>query len=237
MAQRGDARTRAQDVYRSVKDDIRAGRLAPGDRLNLGEMAKGYGVSLTVVREAVTRLSAEYLVQATPQRGYRVTPLSEAELLDLTRVRIEIERLTIGESVTLGGLDWETRLVAAHHRLKSVAPASGTSERGAGVNPQWVQAHSDFHEALSAACTSPLLKGIRQELFEGAELYRHWTRALIPADARDVIRRTLDEDHAALLEAALAHDAGRAVDLAVPHIQRTTDLLLEYRRDESGGNR
>src|SRR5271157_1164652 len=47
------------------------------------------------VREALSRLSAEGLVIAESQKGYRVAPLSADELLDLTEARVEIERIAL----------------------------------------------------------------------------------------------------------------------------------------------
>src|SRR6266566_1928561 len=107
MVDRGASRTRVQDVYRALKNAICTGQIAPGTHVNLNEVRKAHGVSLTVVREAVTRLTAEQLLVAMPQQGFRVWPLSIPDLLDLTRVRIEIETLTVRESVRAGDLAWE----------------------------------------------------------------------------------------------------------------------------------
>lgn len=219
----GQGRTLVDHVYHSMKSDICTGRLEPGQRVHLGELAKAHDVSLSVVREAATRLAAERLLRARPQQGFSVWPLSVPDLLDLTRVRVELESLTLRESFEKGDLAWEAELVAAHHHL--VGTASNRKDPPADPNYEWMRAHSAFHAALAAACTSPLLKQLRQQLFDAAELYRHWSAYLV----RPAQRRNLAKEHQALLDAALAHDADEGVRLIVEHVRRTTDILLAGR--------
>lgn len=68
-SRRGDPRPRLSDrVVQALRDEIAAGALAPGARLPTeGQLCEMYGVSRTVVREAVTRLAADGLV--TPRQG------------------------------------------------------------------------------------------------------------------------------------------------------------------------
>jgi GntR family carbon starvation induced transcriptional regulator len=215
------SKTLSADIYRTLKDDICMGRLLPGQKLHLGQLAKERGVSLSVVREAVTRLASERLLQSRPQQGFTVWPLSTDDLLDLTRVRCEIESLALRDSFENGDLAWEAEVVAAHHRLSGTVrpPDADHSE----PNYAWMRAHSEFHAALASACTSPLLKELRQQLFDAAELYRHWSASLAKAP------RNIAEEHRALLDAAVAHDAELGVKLITEHIQRTTELVLEAR--------
>ena len=81
-ARRG--RSLVEDVYDEVRSDILFSRRPPSSRLSLNEIAEQHDVSLSVVPEAVTRLAIEDLVEATPQRGFRVRSLSPDHLHDLT---------------------------------------------------------------------------------------------------------------------------------------------------------
>jgi len=218
MLRQPGSRTRVEDVYQQLKDDICQGRLVPGAKVNLGEFSKANQVSLTVVREAATRLASDRLLELSPQQGFRVWPLSIPDLLDLTRVRIEIETLALRESIQNADLGWEADLLAAHHRLEgAVNPAPGHPS-GA-----WLEAHAEFHAAVASACTSPLLKRMRQQLFDSAELYRLWSANAEPPKKR----RQVAKEHAAIKDAAMKHDVDLVVRLSVEHIQRTTDLLLK----------
>lgn len=216
----GSSRTLVDGIYAAIKSDILLGRMLPGQRLHLGELRETHDVSLSVVREAVTRLASEHLVQARPQQGFNVRQLSVPDLLDLTRARTEIESMTLRESVERGDITWEAELVAAHHKLGATAAALD--------NDAWMQAHSEFHAALASACTSPILKQIRQQLFDAAGLYRYWS-ATLPKQPK---RRNVAKEHTALLDAAVAHDVDRCVELITKHIQLTTDRLVASRPAE-----
>jgi GntR family carbon starvation induced transcriptional regulator len=225
MARSPVGRTLVDDVYSSIKDDVCTGRLQPGQRLHLGEICKEKNVSLSVVREAVTRLASERLLQARSQQGFTVWPLSIPDLQDLTRVRIEIESLALRDSFANGDLAWEADVIAAHHRL--VGAVSTPDAPRTTPNYAWMKAHSEFHAALAAACTSPLLRRLRQQLFDSAELYRHWSAFLTKSKRK----RNISKEHRALLDAAVSHDVEGGITLITNHIQLTTDLLLANQQD------
>lgn len=205
----------AQDVQGQLREEILLGAHDPGERLLAQPLAKRLQVSLSVVREALTRLAEQGLVKSTPQLGFTVTPLSVDDLRDLTRVRIDIETLMIRRAVEEGDLAWEASVVSAHHHL------AGTAHLVDGaMNAAWRAAHSDFHGAVAAGCQSPLLQTFRSELYDKAELYRAWA-------LRVSARRDAAKEHRQICEAVLDRDSDRACELMAAHVQLTTDLLLE----------
>ena len=213
MARERRGRSLAEDVYDAVRSDILLGRRLPASRLQVNELAEQHGVSLSVVREAVTRLATEDLVEATPQRGFRVRSLSIEHMQDLTWVRTQLETLALRESIDKGDVTWEANLVAAHHRL-SVTPMY--FEDGSG-NVEWTHAHAAFHAALAAGAGSPILERLRRQLYDASELYRYWSSSL----PHHPTGRHVAEEHTAVFEAALARDADRALDLLTGHLQAT----------------
>ena len=60
------ATTRTVSVYDRLRADLLSGRIPPGTRLKLVALAAEHSVSMSVIREALSRLSAEGLVVATP---------------------------------------------------------------------------------------------------------------------------------------------------------------------------
>ena len=217
MARERRGRSLVEDVYDVLRAEILFGRRLPASRVQLNEIAEEHGVSLSVVREAVTRLASEELVEATPQRGFRVRPLSVEHLRDLTWVRVQLESLALRESIAKGDVSWEANLVAAHHRL-AVTPTY--FEDGTG-NLEWLTAHSGFHAALAAAAGSPILERLRRQLYDAAELYRMWSSNLPQHPTREHV----DDEHRAIFDAALARDADRAVDLMTRHLETTAHHL------------
>jgi DNA-binding GntR family transcriptional regulator len=208
-----------QDVYERLRADLLACRLRPGVRLKIGELCKALQVSLSAVREALSRLTSEGLVIAEPQRGFRAAPISAEELRDLTAVRAQIEGLCLDRAIAAGDVAWEAQLVAAFHRL------SRTPERepddAQRMSEAWSTAHAAYHEALVGACDSPWLLRLRGLLYAQSERYR---RLSVPLAE---IERDLNREHQAIMTAALDRDAPRARALMADHLELTTRVLLD----------
>ncbi|HYS86404.1 MAG TPA: GntR family transcriptional regulator, partial [Bradyrhizobium sp.] len=98
----GGPRTLTSAVLERLRADILSTKLVPGQKLHIAGLAKQFSVSLTAVREALSRLVADGLVQASDQRGFRVSPVSPADLEDVTRTRIDIEGLALRRSIERG---------------------------------------------------------------------------------------------------------------------------------------
>jgi DNA-binding GntR family transcriptional regulator len=207
------------DVYQRLRADLLACRVRPGTQLRLGALCRELGVSLSAVREALSRLTAEGLVTAEPQRGFRAAPISAEDLRDLTEARVEIEQLCLRRAIAQGGLAWEEALLAVHHRL-SRTPMQEPDDPGL-VAEAWAEAHRGFHEALVAACDSAWLLRIRALLFAQSERYRRLSLPLARAE------RDLGQEHRAILEAALARDADAACTALADHLRLTSRILLE----------
>ena len=219
MAKTGTAKTLAEDITQRIRADILAGRLAVGQRLKLAGMAADYGVSLNIVREALTRLAADKLVRTQPQQGFAVTSMTAAEMRDLTFVRVSIEGTALKRAIERGGLEWEAALLAAHHRLANT-PVRMESDPDQ-LNEAYVEAHSAFHAALLDACDSPMLMEMRQALHDASELYRRL------AYLRQRAIKDTGAEHRRLVDAALSRDADAAIALLTSHYETTTRVCME----------
>ncbi|WP_137932340.1 GntR family transcriptional regulator [Mesorhizobium comanense] len=82
-----------QQVVKLIREDILNGQLVPGQRLVEVAMCETYGVSRTVVREALRQLESEYLVSVLPNSGPIVTVLTQAEIKAIYVVRAALEGL------------------------------------------------------------------------------------------------------------------------------------------------
>lgn len=80
-----------ESVYRLLRQEIAQLRRAPGERLPLLELAEGYRVSMTPIRQALRRLESEGLVVSLRHRGARVAPLSVDELEEIQAIRLGLE--------------------------------------------------------------------------------------------------------------------------------------------------
>jgi DNA-binding GntR family transcriptional regulator len=205
-------------VYQALRADILACRLAPGSRLGFAALVERYDCSIGAIREALQRLSEQDLVVAEPKRGFRVVDVSPEDLKDLTEARCEIEVLAARYAITRGDLTWESKLVAAHHRMERT-PMYGPDDPER-FSDEWAQAHAEFHQALLDGCPNRRILATATSLRDSAELYRQWSA---PQYDR---KRDIAAEHRAILDAAVARDADRACELLAAHIQKTTDALL-----------
>jgi DNA-binding GntR family transcriptional regulator len=216
--------TRTERVYDELRRDLLDLRFDPGQRLKLLTLAERFDASLSVIREALTRLAEQGLLVATPQRGFSVRELSVTDLADLTRVRVQVESLALRQAIQNGDVAWESAVVAAHHTLERtpVADAMG------GFNEDWSTAHRAFHETLLAGCGSPRLEGMVISLRDSAELYRRWYWALTDDHARDIAG-----EHRRLRDLAVARDPEPAVAVLTEHIERAPRELSAYAQQHS----
>jgi len=208
------ARTKSGDQSRAgaVFETLR-------ERLKLPALVERFGVSMTVVREALTRLAEQHMVVAVPNRGFSVIPLSVEDLKDLTHVRLRLETMVLRDSIERGALSWETGVVAAHHTLNRTPLLDDKGE----LNAAKMSAHRDFHHALGSGCGSPRLIELVDNLRDSAELYRAWARSIAHDYERDV-----QAEHDEIVRAALARDADAASAALRDHIERSTAALVRH---------
>lgn len=209
--------TLATAVWRAIRADILAGRLAPGARLKVQELGPRYGAGPAPVREALAQLAAEGLAVRLEQRGFRVAAADPSHFTDLIRTRCLLEGLALREAIGRGDHAWEDRVAGAERRLARLPRSLGTARFD--PNPDWEAAHREFHRALIAACDSPRLLGFCERLREEADRYRALAGpAAYPA-------RDVEAEHAAIAQASLDRDADRAVALLQGHFEGTGRFL------------
>ena len=212
-------RTLAEDVFAQLRGDIVRGRFQPGAKLGLDALRAAYGVGISPLREALSRLVAEGLVRQESQRGFRVAPASLPDLEDIARNRIRLESDALRLSIANGDDSWGARLVAAHYQF-------GRSEyrkaSGDGADPEeWEVRHRAFHRTLIDACGSRWLLHFCEQLYDQFDRYRRLCD--ISADTQ----RHLGTHHTAMMDAALARDADRAAAILGEHIGQTAAAMVD----------
>jgi len=226
--------TRVSRVAEALRQAILKGDLAPGAKVNLDHLRERFDVSLSPMREAMARLVADGLVSFEDQRGYTITPLSRANLAEVTALRADLETSALGHAVERAGLDWESDVLAALHRLDRTRRDPDRPE----TLEAWETAHTEFHAALIGGCRMPLLVGFCTVLHNLTDRYRRLPAPRVPA-GRDG-PTSCDgpagcdgaAEHRAIAEAAVARDGPQAVALLRAHIERTgADLAIRLPPD------
>lgn len=216
----------AQSTYDRLRQDIIFGVLAPGLRLRLEDLRDSYGVSVPTLREVLNRLASDRLVVAEDQRGFAVAPISDENLRDLADLRQLIELHALERSFRAGDVAWESRVVAAHHKLSRIEQRLIAGEPADRM--EWKRYDSGFHHALIMGCASAELLAVHQSVFD-----RYLRYQMVYLTFRGTIAAA---EHQALLEAALARDVARAQDVLVRHIDGGVAHALAAHAAGRGGH-
>ena len=203
-------------LFARLRDDVLNGVLQPGQKLKIETLREQYEVGASPVREALSMLSAEGLVQRLDQRGFRVTDVSVSAFEELLRTRCWLEERALRESIENGSEVWEEGVLLAHHRLSRTPRSVSTTDHR---SPVWEVAHRRFHMALLSACRSQFLIGYCGQLYDLNIRYRNLAGSVAYPS------RNVAQEHQNICDAALARDADRAVVLLIDHYTSTGDFL------------
>jgi GntR family carbon starvation induced transcriptional regulator len=193
-----------------LRHAIVSGRFPPGSRLRLDDLRSEYGVSLSPLREALMGLGAEGLVDVEAQRGFRIPPVSENNLKEVTRLRIVMETLALREAIRCGDLAWESAIAGALHRLQK----TGRAGSGESID-EWEIAHRAFHLSILSACKMPLLLNFCSVLHDHSDRYRRLFLQSHPGD------RDVPGEHERIARLTMDRKAKSACELLTKHIGRT----------------
>jgi GntR family carbon starvation induced transcriptional regulator len=201
-----------EEAYCRLREDILLGILKPGEKLRIDFLRQTYQFGASGIREALSRLLADGLVESEAQRGFWVSQISREDLRELTDMRKVIEVEALRQAIRHGTMDWETRVVAARYALErfELSMVEDTPE----VIMAWERANRQFHMMLISGCPLRRLLKITEQLYDQSQRYRH----------RTVLRRTiprsgLSKDHTELVEATLGRDDRRACANLAAHIE------------------
>ncbi|MGH6828140.1 MAG: GntR family transcriptional regulator [Rhizomicrobium sp.] len=185
-------------LYGQLVVDIIVGRLRPGEKLDERTLAKRYGGGVAGIREALTRLALEGLVQRRPRVGTLVAPLDLVEARDAFAARALVETACAG-------------LAARHASPGDIAAISGSLKDGESAiarNDVRALAIMDeaFHVAVAQASHNRVLAKLVVSLHR--QTARFWLHAMGKPSLKEN-RRALAR-HRELAAGIAAHDEGRA---------------------------
>jgi DNA-binding GntR family transcriptional regulator len=225
----GAPKTLADVAFQRIREDIIKGALKPGDKLKPDRLSARYGIGLSPVREALSRLASDGLAVAEGQRGFFVAPVSKGELEDVADLRVKFSTMALERSIAAGDEAWEAGIVAAYYQLNKLvkqmkaAPATYADE--------WERRNRAFHAALEGACNSPWLLHMCELHYDQSERYRR-NFVVYPK-----IEPRIYEEHRLIMEAVLARDAKTAGRILAEHIRRgaeATRRLMEAKVSGKG---
>jgi DNA-binding FadR family transcriptional regulator len=208
-------RTLAQGLVESFGDGIRDGRLAPGAKLPTeSELMAAFGVSRTVVREALSRLQAagmietrhgigSFVVGAGDGASFRIAPEQMATLRDV----IAMLELRIGVESEAAGLAAQRRSDANLSRMRAALDAIAAAlEAGDDAVAPDFQFHLEIARATGNHHFSDLLASLGSTIIPRARL----DGAGPPDTERLAYLRRVNAEHESIYDAIAARDADAA---------------------------
>jgi DNA-binding GntR family transcriptional regulator len=193
-------------LVRIVTGDITAGRVYSAPVL-----AGVLGVSVTPVREALLELAAAGLVEAVPNKGYRIVDLTQDDLDEILEVRLMLEVPATAEVARRG---------TAAGQLDRFRALAGDIEQHAqdGDVPTFLEADREFHLGLLDTLGNSRLTDIVSRLRYQARLY-----GLTELAERGELKESAQE-HGKLLDAISADDPAGAAAIMAHHLQHTRGI-------------
>jgi DNA-binding GntR family transcriptional regulator len=203
-------RSNAPQIATQVVDAILSGRIAPGQRLGEQELADVFGVSRTLVREAMARLSARGMVEVSSRRGWFVVQPSRADAAEAFSARIAIETGMLNSLDKPLARNKLARLKAHYKAEQAAVAADDTGNRSFLLG--------DFHVCLAECVSGPLLADILRDLTARTSLV-----ATVFQSTHDAALSC--SEHVAIVAALERGDSAAAAELMRAHIDAVAAAL------------
>ncbi len=200
-----------QAVYEQVKQLILLHQIQPGEKIGLVPLAEKLDVSLTPLREALTRLKEDGFVVHLPNRGYFAAEITAQEVKELYDVREAIE----SHALTLSVSQLEEQAVRAI--------TSAIEEHGRAVTREdRFFEDKALHLCLAAPCRNQLLLRILEQMLDRA-IMKLRIGALPPERGP-----AAHKEHLGILEALKKRDGQKAVERLRAHLRNSREYILAF---------
>jgi DNA-binding GntR family transcriptional regulator len=199
-------------AYNQIKEWVVRYHLKPGARLHVSDLAHALKMSQTPVREALSMLEKEHLIEREPQKGYRVGTLSMQEIEDLYDLRIVLEVLAVRQAAKRMTASTRGRLssiLSEFERFLKTAQKQRILERG-----------QDFHVVVLEASGNRPLAEIGRAILD-----RIWVIQNINLLTTDHLFDAHPQ-HLQILEALDRGDAKKAATLMEKHLAQAKQFVL-----------
>lgn len=208
-----DAHGLRRKVFAVLEDAVLNGKYRPGESLTEGRLAAELGVSRTPIREALTQLEHEGLVQLVPNKGALVTGISQKDIQDIYTIRMLIEGLAAR---------WAAENID-EQELKDLQNAIELEEFYTLKNDleQLIRLDSRFHQVIYTASKSRPLMYMLKTFHHYIQRARSQSLET-PGRAYKAL-----QEHKVIFQAIREHDGAQAEALTAEHIHKASLNLLK----------
>jgi DNA-binding GntR family transcriptional regulator len=206
----------SEQIAEALQQAILRGDYAPGEPIRQDAVAIDWKTSRFPVREAFRILEARGLVTVEAKKGARVTALSQAECIELYRMREHLEPLLIGDSV-------ERLQEHQVEQLDEILGALGADDLSVD---EYLELDRSFHQLTYAGSDLRTVAALVDQLVQTTQHYRRAYFNIVHASGgRSWI---LQYDHRLILDAIRRKDSEEAADIMRLHTRRARQALEQH---------
>ena len=202
-------------IYNDLRRSIGVGHRKPGERIDLDELSKSYGTSITPVRDALQMLGQEGLVTIKPRSGYFVTHITLKELRDMLDLREILEVASIERVVA--------RITEEQLKQLELVHAGYTDEDDESYI-RYMSENRSFHYLIAEASGN----------HELAEMLGRLLDRLLHFMILCRVGKTLENRHSLVIEALRTRDIAKARNTILAEVNQTRETILEHVIEEEG---
>ena len=200
-------------VFETLRDEILAGRIPTGTRLNIEEIQTRLGVSRTPVREALKQLSSMGLVENQPHRGTYIKELSVDDIIEIYQIRSALEGMIARISAKKLSSD-------DLNKLKDLCSRMENGSRDIG-HAGFREMNEAFHQILRNAISAPILVELSMTYYRQSTISRALSIEL-PGSFESVCR-----EHKDIVAALISRDPDAADSAMKTHYLNTADRIAK----------
>jgi DNA-binding GntR family transcriptional regulator len=193
-----------ETIYEQLRADILQLRLPPGTEIREAELAARFEVSKSPVRDALMRLEREALVITSPRQGYRVAPVSLADVQDMFHLRAALERACM-ERIVRQASDDQLATLEPFRRYEADAWAGG-----------FIEYNRAFHRTLAELAANVRMREHLADLIDQMERVVLMSVNKVRQGSGNT--QSLVDEHCQMIDALQERQVRRAERLAEQHI-------------------
>ena len=211
-------------IYNKIKKSLINGDLKPGEKLKIDDLKDRYDSGHTPIREALTSLVKDGLVERIEQKGFIASNVSIKHFNEVLKTRIWIEEIAIKKSMeNKEGLEeWEENLIILNRRLSK---RDWTEKYNPENFDSWEMIHKQFHISLISRSGSDYLTKFCEQLYDQNLRFRF----LLIKNKKNYLKRNVNIEHQDILNAVLSRDVISAQKNLIKHYKITDKYFKKAR--------
>ena len=209
--------TLSEQIYQLLRNDILTQKIPLGEKLTLKTLQEQFEVSSTPIREALTRLNQDGLVDYCSNIGVNVISLSETDLRELYQFMGDLDRLAILYTANCSNHEQICREL---QKVLSITKQIEELDMPQHLIPQWIENSDRFHLIFYDYCNNKRLTTAAQKLRSQLTIFSN------VYETQNEAQKQIHRMHETIYETYRDGDVEKAGDLMKEHLEDSLNYAL-----------